>query len=117
MCALQAYKGERPSNPLPAIPSTRWSFTILAATADATSTTQVDFFQTNGSTITNTISVGQNLDPTDLHMTYCFEWRHPELQEGSDTTELFKKHQGMAKMAVDKSIEACRRLVQEGAIA
>jgi len=51
-------------------------------------------------------------------MTYAFEWQHPEL-DGSDTSaveEQRKKHMETAKMAVEKSIEAIRRMVVEGEI-
>lgn len=48
-------------------------------------------------------------------MTYAFQWLRPEVSEGSDKADELRKHyQAMAKMAVDKSIEAIRRLVDQG---
>jgi len=50
-------------------------------------------------------------------MTYVFEWLHPEIEEDStEVKELRAKHKGIAKMAVDKSIESIRRMVNEGII-
>lgn len=50
-------------------------------------------------------------------MTYAFQWLHPNMKEGSkEADETLKSHKGTAKMAVDKSIEAIRRLVNEGQI-
>lgn len=76
---------------------------------------QVDFFQPDGSTITNTISSGSSgADAGDLYMTYAFEWQHSDV-DAKDTEkveELRKKHMETAKMAVEKSIEAIRRYVQ-----
>ena len=48
-------------------------------------------------------------------MTYTFQWIRPGLEAGSkEAAEAFKQYQAMSKMAVDKSIEAIRRLVGEG---
>jgi hypothetical protein len=78
---------------------------------------QVDFHQPNGATITNIISDGTSLDPTDLNMTYVFEWRHPEAEKGSDKEkELLELHRKGAKMAVDKSLESIRRMVEDGSL-
>lgn len=76
---------------------------------------QVDFHQPDGSTISNIISTGPD---GDISMTYAFEWLHPEVA-ASDTQkveELRGKHAKTAQMAVEKSIEAVRRLVQDGTI-
>jgi len=51
-------------------------------------------------------------------MTYAFEWQHPDIDE-KDTDkveEQRRKHMETAKMAVEKSIEAIRRMVVEGSI-
>lgn len=51
-------------------------------------------------------------------MTYAFAWQHPEI-DGSDTAKIEeqrKKHMETAKMAVEKSIEAIRKMVVEGEI-
>lgn len=60
------------------------------------------------------ISDGPAGGDEDLHMTYVFEWLHPEIEEGG--AELRIKHKGMAKMAVDKSIDSIRRMVVDGTI-
>lgn len=78
---------------------------------------KVDFHQTDGSIISNIISNGPSQEPTDLYMTYAFQWLHPEIEEGSkEVQEKSKSYKAMSKMAVDKSIEAIRRLVDEGQI-
>lgn len=78
---------------------------------------QVDFHQTDGSVISNIISDGPSGKPEDLYMTYAFQWLHPDVEAGgAKEKELMESHKAMAKMAVDKSIEAIRRLVGEGKI-
>lgn len=78
---------------------------------------KVDFHQANGSLVSNIISQGAGGD-MDLYMTYTFQWLHPEVEAGSPkVAELQKTYTGMAKMAVEKSIESIRRLVGEGKIA
>ncbi|KAK8180390.1 hypothetical protein IWZ00DRAFT_562869 [Phyllosticta capitalensis] len=78
---------------------------------------KVDFQQTDGSTITNLISKGAGGDD-DLYLTYIFEWRHPELSADAtdEIAQLRAKYDGMAKMAVEKSIESIRKMVAEGVI-
>ncbi|KAK8158740.1 hypothetical protein IWX90DRAFT_482159 [Phyllosticta citrichinensis] len=78
---------------------------------------KVDFQQPDGSTITNLISTGAG-GQDDLYLTYIFEWRHPELSaDASDEiAKLQAKHDAMAKMAVEKSIESIRKMVAEGVI-
>lgn len=50
-------------------------------------------------------------------MTYMFEFNLPHVQEGSEEKEKeVKKLKGMAKMAVEKSIETIRGMVKEGKI-
>lgn len=51
-------------------------------------------------------------------MTYSFSWRHPDVDESETekVAELMQKNKAMSKMAVDKSIEAIRRLVKDGTI-
>ena len=50
--------------------------------------TRVDFRQPNGSNIFNIVSV----DPDgNLIMTYAFEWRHPELDEGSEKVKQLRE--------------------------
>ena len=75
----------------------------------------MDFHQTDGSVISNIISDGPSGDQFDLYMTYAFQWLHPEVEAGSDKEKtLTKHHSDIAKMAVDKSIEAIRRMIGEG---
>ena len=46
---------------------------------------RVDFIAADGSTITNAVSIGPGNDDDGLnsYYTYIFEWRHPEINEGS----------------------------------
>lgn len=63
------------------------------------------------------ISDGSSGTDSDLHMTYIFEWKHPDLEAGSaEARDLQAKHKLMAKMAVDKSVESIRKFVKEGVI-
>jgi len=51
-------------------------------------------------------------------MTYTFEWIHADI-DAKDTFKVSvqkKKEHEMAKMAVEKSIESIRRMVQDGTI-
>lgn len=76
---------------------------------------QVDFWQPSGALITNTVSDGPGLGENDMNMTYTFEWRHPEVEKGSDKhKELVKSYTQGAKMAVHSSIEAMRKMAQAG---
>lgn len=51
----------------------------------------------------------------DYHMTYSFEWRRPELIEGSEEhVKLEKEYREGAKMAVHSSIEAMRKMAAAG---
>ncbi|KAI0023730.1 hypothetical protein F4780DRAFT_20342 [Xylariomycetidae sp. FL0641] len=75
---------------------------------------RVVFEQKDGSTITNVISKGRE---GELLMSYVFEWRHPQVVEGSEEAgELEQQHWKTAKMAVESSIDTIRRMVQEGTI-
>jgi len=76
---------------------------------------KVDFHQPNGAVITNTVSDGEALDGMDLHMTYTFEWRYPDVEEGSEEHERLREScvRG-AKMAVHSSIEAMRGMARRG---
>jgi hypothetical protein len=77
----------------------------------------VDFEQTDGTTISNIISDGPSGEPEDLFLSYSFEWKHPNVEAGSaQAEELQAKHKKTAKMAVDKTIETVRRMVQEGSL-
>jgi hypothetical protein len=78
----------------------------------------VDFEQEDGTHIRNVISDGPSGQPEDLHMTYMFEIKLPaHVQSGSEEVEKERvKFKGMAKMAVEKSIEAIREMVKDGRI-
>jgi len=45
---------------------------------------RVDFQQEDGSRISNFVTSGPSGEPVDLFLTYVFEWRHPEVEEGSE---------------------------------
>ena len=78
---------------------------------------QVDFLQPNGATITNIIADGTSLNPTDLNLTFAYEWRHPEVEKGSDKEkELLEQHRNGGKMSVDKCLESIRRMVEDGSL-
>lgn len=48
-------------------------------------------------------------------MTYSFEWRRPELEEGSEEhKKLVEEYRKGAKNAVHSSIEAMRRMAAAG---
>ncbi|RYN22869.1 hypothetical protein AA0113_g8835 [Alternaria arborescens] len=77
----------------------------------------VDFEQEDGSHVRNIISDGPSGETEDLNMTYAFEWIMPSLQEG--TPEADKERQrlkGMAKKAVESSIDAIREMVKDGRV-
>jgi hypothetical protein len=51
----------------------------------------------------------------DLSMTYVFEWLHDDLEVGSEKwKELVEEHREGGKLAVDKSIEAMRKMAIAG---
>ena len=77
--------------------------------------TEVDFHQPNGALITNTISDGPGLTENDYNMNYTFEWRFPDILDGSK--EHKKKWEEMvqgAQKAVHSSIVAMRKMAANG---
>ncbi|KAH6639353.1 hypothetical protein C7974DRAFT_388308 [Boeremia exigua] len=77
----------------------------------------VDFEQEDGTHIRNVVSDGPSGEETDLHMTYMFEFSLPEVKAGSEEQEKeVKRLKGMAKMAVEKSIDTIREMVRDGRI-
>lgn len=51
----------------------------------------------------------------DLNMTYIFEWLHDDVELGSaQHTKLVEEHRKGAKVAVDMSIQAMRRMAAAG---
>ncbi|RWA07565.1 hypothetical protein EKO27_g7525 [Xylaria grammica] len=75
---------------------------------------RVVFQQEDGSTVMNVISKRPD---GELLLSYIFEWRHPDVAEGSEkAAQLEAAHWEMAKVAVDSSIDSIRRFVAEGKI-
>ncbi|USP76743.1 hypothetical protein yc1106_04017 [Curvularia clavata] len=78
---------------------------------------QVDFAQEDGSHVQNIVSDGASGGPEDLHMTYVFEFRLPEVKEGTAEAEKeLQRLKGMAKVAVESSINVIRQMVKDGKI-
>ena len=75
----------------------------------------MDFWQPDGALITNTISDGPGLTENDYNLTYTFEWRYPDVKEGSEEhSQKVKQSVEGAKMAVHSSIEAMRKMAAAG---
>ncbi|KAL8996035.1 MAG: hypothetical protein Q9169_004347 [Polycauliona sp. 2 TL-2023] len=70
---------------------------------------RVDFIAADGSTITNAVSIGSG---SDLYYTYIFEWRHPEIKEGSD--EAGRQKEADWKVCI---LHCSHLLVAEGVVA
>nr|POE88443.1 hypothetical protein CFP56_11671 [Quercus suber] len=78
---------------------------------------EVDFHRSDGALITNTISDGESLSEHDYNLTYTFEWRHPDVVEGSHEHEkLARTNIEAAKGAVHSSIVALRNMATQGAL-
>ncbi|PNS14122.1 hypothetical protein CAC42_6635 [Sphaceloma murrayae] len=78
---------------------------------------KVDFHQPDGSLISNIVSDGPTSTEEDMFMTYTFQWLNQDAEPGSDEEKkLLEKFKGMAKMAVEGSIDTIRRMVKEGKI-
>lgn len=74
----------------------------------------VDFEQEDGTHVRNVVSEGNQ---GELYMTYMFEFKMDHLNEGSAEAESeAKRLKGMAKGAVESSIEAMREMVRDGRI-
>lgn len=78
---------------------------------------QVDFEQEDGTHIRNVVSDGPSGEAEDLHMTYMFEFSLPHAQGSEEQEKEIKKLKGMAKMAVEKTIDTIRDMVKDGRIA
>jgi len=73
--------------------------------------TKIDFVQPSGAVITNTVSDGPGLTEHDYNMTYTFEWRFPDVAEGSsEAQKLAEQKVKEAQMAVHSSIVAMRKM-------
>jgi len=78
---------------------------------------KIDFHQDDGTLISNIVSEGPSGKPEDLMMTYCFEWRRPDVEEGSaDMEKVMEQYKKTAKMAVQGSIDTIRKFVENGEI-
>ncbi|KAL8784356.1 MAG: hypothetical protein Q9213_004008 [Squamulea squamosa] len=76
---------------------------------------RVDFVAADGSTITNAVSFGPG---GDAYYTYIFEWRHPEINEGSAAAVAQKEADWKTtRLAVEATIDTMHRLVAEGVVA
>ncbi|KAF2127093.1 DUF1857-domain-containing protein [Dothidotthia symphoricarpi CBS 119687] len=76
-----------------------------------------DFEQEDGSHVRNIISDGPSGEEGDLLLTYTFQYQLPHLAEGSkEAEEQLVKLKGVAKNAVNKSIDVIRKMVIEGKI-
>lgn len=78
---------------------------------------QVDFEQEDGTHIRNVVSDGPSGEPEDLHMTYMFEFALPHAKGSEEQEKEVKRLKGMAKMAVEKTIDTIRDMVKDGRIA
>ncbi|KAI4665673.1 uncharacterized protein J4E78_003136 [Alternaria triticimaculans] len=77
----------------------------------------VDFEQEDGTHIRNIVSDGPSGEIEDLNMTYMFEFVVSHVQEGTPEAEKeIQKFKGMAKKAVESSIDAIREMVKDGRI-
>jgi len=80
---------------------------------------KVDFARPkDGSLVCNTVSDGPSGTDNDLQMTYSFQLIYPDIQEGDSAkiAEVMKQQKGMAKMAVESSIQTIRDMVKDGRI-
>ncbi|KAF3038885.1 hypothetical protein E8E11_003119 [Didymella keratinophila] len=76
----------------------------------------VDFEQEDGTHIRNVVSDGPSGEQEDLHMTYMFEFNLPHVKGSEEQEKETKRLKGMAKMAVEKSIDTIRDMVKDGRI-
>ena len=79
---------------------------------------KVVFEQPDGSVVTNLISEGSKggEEEGDHWLTYFFESKLPDGLSEADVKERKGKQRKMAQVAVEESIKACRRLVEEGRV-
>ncbi|KIW05600.1 hypothetical protein, variant [Verruconis gallopava] len=75
---------------------------------------KVEFKQPCGGLVCNIVSQGPG-GPEDLCMTYTFQYLHPGASD-EEIKELTEKRAKMSKMAVEGTIEAIRKMVQDGRI-
>ena len=75
---------------------------------------QADFFNLeSGAYISNIVSQGK--DETDLYLTFYFDWKYPNMKEGSkEEKETSDQLWNMAKKAVQHTIDNARNMAKEG---
>ncbi|EPS30784.1 hypothetical protein PDE_05736 [Penicillium oxalicum 114-2] len=72
---------------------------------------RVEFEQPNGSLISNVISEGAE---GELYLTYAFKWMHLDMSDPEEVKMALEKEKKMAREAVEGSLVAVRKLVEEG---
>lgn len=73
---------------------------------------RVDFFQPDGSKVSNIVSEGAE---GELYLTYVFEWRHPGVSSEQLSVERVKEKK-MAQNAVEDTLKIMRDLAFKGTI-
>jgi len=76
---------------------------------------KVDFHQDDGSMVGNIISDGPSGKPEDIHLTFTFQWLNQDVEKGKED-EARDRFKAGAKKAVDGSIEAMRKMANDGEI-
>ncbi|KAI9817565.1 MAG: hypothetical protein M1827_001177 [Pycnora praestabilis] len=75
---------------------------------------KADFHMQTGSKVSNIISQGPS-SPTELYLTFTWEWLHPEIEAGSEKEKEQKMmYQGTGGEAVASTIKSIREMVKEG---
>ncbi|KAK0665926.1 hypothetical protein QBC41DRAFT_257156 [Cercophora samala] len=79
---------------------------------------RVDFVGADGSAIINAVSRGPpGGEAHELYYTYIFEWRHPDLEAGSEAAGRQEEADWVTtQLAVNATIATMRRMVREGVV-
>lgn len=77
---------------------------------------KVDFEQEDGTHIRNVVSEGPSGELEDLHMTYMFEFDLPHAKGSEEEGKAVEKLKGMARIAVEKTVDVIREMVKDGRI-
>ncbi len=65
---------------------------------------RVDYHLENGSSVLNVISSGPSGAPEDLFVTYIFDWKHDDIEEGSaKASEVFENHKKVCFFALPET--------------
>jgi hypothetical protein len=59
---------------------------------------RVDFYQENGTKISNFATAGPSGDAHDLFLTYVFEWRHPGVEQGGEKAKALEANHKKVSM-------------------